>query len=68
MLSNIFAKGPYPEIPDTMCPVGIMAIAVGTSAHIVGTSTFSSLAQYSGTEAVKDVRNLNTLAEQFGPA
>jgi hypothetical protein len=58
--ANILANANLvmPEIPDTMCPVAIYTVAVGTVAHVAGSHAFSQAVSAGGSVAITQIMTL----------
>lgn len=59
--SNLLASEDlvWPEIPVTTVPVGIYIVTGNDSAHVAGSSTFSSASSDNATHTFKNILNLN---------
>jgi hypothetical protein len=53
--SNATGSSLMPSIPDTMCPVALYTVAVGTVAHVAGSHAFSQAVAAGGSVAFTNI-------------
>lgn len=51
-----------PDVPDTMCPVGIYTVVAGSVSHVAGSSTFSLVDSAGGSHLFTDIARLQTIS------
>lgn len=61
--ANILASATLvmPDIPATMCPVGIYTVAAGSVSHVAGSSSFSLVDSAAGSHLFTQRLNMNSL-------
>ncbi len=52
----------WPDIPDTMCPVGIYTCMAGSVSHVSGSSSFSLVDSAGGSHLFTQILNYNKLS------
>lgn len=60
--ANALAAVTLPDIPDTMCPVGIYTVVAGSVSHVAGSSTFSTVDSAGGSHLYTQKLHMMTIS------
>ena len=59
-IASVQASNILPDIPATMCPVGLYTVVAGSVSHVSGSSSFSLVDSAGGSHLFTQLMNMNT--------
>lgn len=61
-IASVQASTTLPDIPDTMCPVGLYTVVAGSVSHVSGSSSFSLVDSAGGSHLFTQIERLQTIS------